>query len=169
MSTGNEFNRGFEPELFSALMTPHCSLSPTGFRALMLFVCLISFTTGIMFLRMGAWPVFGLLCLNLLMIWSAFRINFRRANAREEIAVTPFELRVRRVSHRGHVAEWVLNPLWVTLDQRVNDEFGIVQLHLVSRGRSLAIGSFLGPDEKSSFAKALLKALDAAKRGPALI
>jgi len=115
---------------------------------------------------MGAWPVLGLIGLTLLAIWWAFKVSFRSAAATEEVVVTPFELRVRRISHRGHVAEWVLNPLWVTLDQQVSDEFGIVQLHLVSRGRSLSIGSFLGPDEKSSFAKALLKALDAAKRGP---
>ncbi len=45
-------------------------------------------------------------------------------------------------------------------------EFGIERLYLVSRGRRVSVGSFLGPDEKASFAKALLAALQAAKRGP---
>ena len=80
--------------------------------------------------------------------------------------MTPSELRVRRVSHRGHVVEWVLNPLWVQLDQKSDPEFGIEKLYLVSRGRRVSIASFLGPDEKASFAKALLAALHAAKRGP---
>ena len=79
--------------------------------------------------------------------------------------VTPSELRVRRVSHRGHVVEWVLNPLWVQLEQTGDPEFGIERLYLVSRGRRVSIGHFLGPDEKASFAKALLAALQAAKRG----
>jgi uncharacterized membrane protein len=35
----------------------------------------------------------------------------------------------------------------------------------VSHGRSLSIASFLGPDEKQSFAKALTAALNSAKRG----
>jgi hypothetical protein len=70
--------------------------------------------------------------------------------------VTPSELRVRRVSHRGHVVEWVLNPLWVRLDQKTHAEFGIERLYLVSRGRRVSVASFLGPDEKASFAKALL-------------
>ena len=39
--------------------------------------------------------------------------------------MTPSELRVRRVSHRGHVVEWVLNPLWVQFDQKTHAEFGI--------------------------------------------
>jgi uncharacterized membrane protein len=38
-------------------------------------------------------------------------------------------------------------------------------LLLISRGRQLPIGGFLGPDEKASFAKALAEALGAAKRG----
>jgi uncharacterized membrane protein len=75
-------------------------------------------------------------------------------------------LRLRRTSHRGHVVEFVLNPLWVRLDQVVHEEYGIENLYLVSRGRSLAIASFLGPDEKASFAKALTAALQAARRGP---
>ena len=81
-------------------------------------------------------------------------------------AVTPSELRVRRVSHRGHVVEWVLNPLWVQLDQKTHAEFGIEKLYLVSKGRRVSIASFLGPDEKASFAKVLLAALQAARRGP---
>ena len=80
--------------------------------------------------------------------------------------MTPSELRVRRVSHRGHVVQWVLNPLWVQLDQKIHAEFGIEKLYLVSKGRRVSIASFLGPDEKASFAKALLAALQAARRGP---
>ena len=114
---------------------------------------------------MGAWPVFGFFGLDVLVIYWAFRVNFRSANASEEISVTPSELRVRRVSHRGHVVEWVLNPLWVRLDQTGDAEFGIERLYLVSRGRRVSVGHFLGPDEKASFAKALLAALQSAKRG----
>jgi uncharacterized membrane protein len=108
----------------------------------------------------------GFFGLDVLAIYWAFRINFRHAKASEEIWVTPSELRVRRVSHRGHVVEFVLNPLWVQLDQKIHAEFGIEKLYLVSKGRRFSIGSFLGPDEKASFAKALLAALHAARRGP---
>ena len=66
----------------------------------------------------------------------------------------------------GHVVEWVLNPLWVQFEQKSHAEFGIEQLYLVSRGRRVSVGNFLGPEEKGSFAKALVAALNAAKRGP---
>ena len=166
MTAGNDFDPALDqPKLFSALLTPHRSLNRTGFLVLMALVCAVSFVAGVAFLLMGAWPVFGFFGLDVLVIYWAFRVNFRRGDASEEITITPSELRLRRVSHRGHVVEWVLNPLWVRLDQKTHAEFGIERLYLVSKGRHVSVGSFLGPDEKASFAKALLAGLQAAKRG----
>lgn len=166
MTAGNDFDPTLDqPTLFSARVTPYRSLNRTGFLVLMVFIGAVSFVAGIAFLLMGAWPVLGFFGLDMLVIYWAFRINFRSAEATEDILVTPTELRVRRVSHRGHVMEWALNPLWVQLEQTGDPEFGIERLYLVSRGRRVSIGYFLGPDEKVSFAKALLAALQTAKRG----
>jgi uncharacterized membrane protein len=166
MTSSNDFDPQPQPELFSALLTPHRSLNRAGFLALMMFVSIVSFAAGLAFLLMGAWPVFGFFGLDVLAIYWAFRINFQRGRASEEIHVTACELRVRRVSHRGHVIEFVLNPLWVQLDQKIHAEYGIEKLYLLSKGRRVSIASFLGPDEKASFAKGLIAALQAAKRGP---
>jgi uncharacterized membrane protein len=167
MTAGNDFDPEMaQPELFSALLTPHRSLNSSGFLVLMGFLSAVSFAAGLAFLLMGAWPVLGFFALDVLAIYWAFRINFRHAKATEEIWMTPSELRVRRVSHRGRVVEFVLNPLWVQLDQKTHAEFGIEKLYLISKGRRVSIASFLGPDEKASFAKALLAALQAARRGP---
>jgi uncharacterized membrane protein len=167
MTAGNDFDpQAPQPELFSALLTPHRSLNRTGFLVLMGFLSAVSFAAGLAFLLMGAWPVFGFFGLDVLAIYWAFRVNFRDATATEEIRVTLSELRIRRVSHRGDVVEWVLNPLWVRLDQKTHAEFGIEKLYLVSKGRSISIARFLGADEKASLAKALTAALQAARRGP---
>jgi uncharacterized membrane protein len=168
MTDRNDFDAlpDAQPELFSALLTPHRSLSRTGFIVLMAVVATISFAAGMVFLHMGAWPVFGFFGLDALLIYWAFRVNFRRAAAFEEITVSPWELRVVRVDHRGHRMEWRFNPLWVRLDRESHEEFGIEKLYLVARGRSLSIADFLGSDEKASFSKALSEALAAAKRGP---
>src|SRR4029077_9043971 len=131
-------------------------LGRTGFLALMTFITAVSFVAGIAFWVMGAWPVFGFFGLDVLAIYWAFRLNFRRGNASEEITVTPSELRVRRISHPGHVVEWGLNPLWVRLVQKPHDELGIKRLYRVARGRNVSVGTFLGPDEKASLAKTLL-------------
>jgi uncharacterized membrane protein len=155
-----------EPTLFSAIITPHRSLGGLGFFILMGVVSVVSFAAGMVFLIMGAWPVFGFFGLDVLLIYWAFRINYRRALAYEEVMVTATELRVRKVSHRGKVAEWTLNPLWVRLDRDAHAEFGIERLFLVSRGRKLPIAGFLSPPEKQSFAAALGAAIGEAKRGP---
>jgi uncharacterized membrane protein len=155
-----------EPTLFSAVLTPHRSLSRKGFRNLMLVLGALSFGTGMYFLLKGAWPVFGFCGLEVLLVYLAFRIHYRRARAYEQVTVTPSELTVRKVTHHGRIKEWTLNPLWVKLDRVVHAEFGIERLFLVSRGRRLSIASFLGPDEKASFASALSAALGEARRGP---
>ena len=155
-----------EPTLSSAIITPHRSLGGVGFLVLMVVVSVVSFAAGMVFLMMGAWPVFGFFGLDVVLIYWAFRINYRRALAYEEVMVTPTELRVRKVSHRGKVSEWTLNPLWVRLDRDTHAEFGIERLFLVSRGRQLTIAGFLSPPEKESFAAALGAAIGEAKRGP---
>jgi len=155
-----------EPKIFSAVITPHRSLGPRGFLILMLGIGAVSFTSGIMFMLHGAWPVFGFFGLDVLLVYLAFRASYRSARAYEEVTVTASELTVRKVSHRGRVRQWTLNPLWVQLHRTEHEEFGIERLFLTSRGRRLPIAVFLGPAEKASFAEALSNALGEARRGP---
>ena len=155
-----------EPTIFSATLTPHRSLGRVGFVILMLLFGSISFVTGMLFLVIGAWPVLGFFGLDVLLLYWAFRLNYRHAEAYEQVTVTCSELKVRKVSHLGRVREWVLNPLWVKLDTIEIEEFGIDRVFLISRGKKLMVGSFLGPDEKADFARELGKALNEARRGP---
>jgi uncharacterized membrane protein len=155
-----------DPKIFSAVITPHRSLSPKGFLIFMLCLGGLSFISGMAFVLMGAWPVCGFFGLDVLLVYVAFRANYRTGRAYEEVSVTAGELMVRKVDHRGGVHEFTLNPLWVRLERIVHEEFGIERLSLVSRGRRLPIAAFLGPDEKASFARALTDALGEARRGP---
>jgi uncharacterized membrane protein len=159
-------DRKGEPPLFSAVLTPNRSLGPRGFLIVMLIIGGVSFATGLYFLLKGAWPVFGFCGLEVLLVYLAFRINYRDARAYEQVTVTPSELTVRKVSFRGRIREWTLNPLWVRLERVVHKEFGIERLFLVSHGRKLPIAGCLGAQEKESFAQALSTALGEAKRGP---
>ena len=157
---------GHEPTLFSAILTPHRSLSGAGFLVLMLAISIVSFATGLFFFIIGAWPVVGFLGFDVLLIYWAFRMSYRTGAAFEEVTVTPSELTVRNVSHRGKVREYALNPVWVRLETKVHAEFGIERLFLVSHGRRFPVAAFLGPQEKAGFAAALSAALGEARRGP---
>jgi uncharacterized membrane protein len=157
---------GDEPTLFSAVLTPHRSLGRTGFLVLMLLIGGISFAAGLVFFIAGAWPVVGFMGLDVLLVYWAFRVSYRTAAAYEQVTMTASTLTVRKVSHRGKVAEWTLNPVWVRLQREAHAEFGIERLFLVSHGRRLPVATFLGPTEKASFASALAAALGEARRGP---
>ena len=155
-----------EPTLFSALLTPHRSLGSAGFIVLMAVIVAVSFAGGLVFTIVGAWPVAGFFGLDAVLIYWAFRVNYRAADAYEEVTVTPSELRVKKVTHKGEVSEWSLNPLWTQLERESHEDFGLIGLFLVSRGKRLSVGRFLGPLEKESFAAALSTAIAEAKRGP---
>ncbi len=132
----------------------------------MAFVGVVSFVAGMVFLSMGAWPVFGFFGLDVLAIYWAFKVNFRRATAYEEIAVTPSALHVRRVTHLGAVSEWTLqSAVGAARDRGARGIRRRAACAGIARAAASASRVFLGPDEKLSFAKALTVALNAAKRG----
>ena len=155
-----------EPKIFAAVITPHRSLGSTGFLILMLCIGALSFACGIMFLLIGAWPVFGFLGLDVLLIYIAFRANFRAARAYEEVTVTASELTVRKVNHHGKVREW--NAQSALGAARPHRARGIRHRAAVSGlARPAAVDrGFPEPDEKASFARALSAALGEARRGP---
>ncbi len=164
MTQDNEPNS--EPTLFSAIITPHRSLSRAGFLLVMMLIGGVSFVGGTVFFLVGAWPVVGFLGLDVLLVYLAFRANYRAAAAYEQVTITASELRLRRVSHRGQAREWTMNPLWTRLERETHKEFGLMRLFLVSRGVKLGVAGFLSPSERESFAHALSAALAEAKRGP---
>ena len=100
-----------------------------------------------------------------MLLYLAFRANYRSATAYELVTVTPSELSVRKVSPSGASAEWTLNPLWVRLDRKIHEEFGIERLFLVSRGRQLANRELSRPRRKGKFARRW-PPLCEARRGP---
>src|SRR5205814_9099032 len=113
-----------DPKIFSAIITPHRSLDAKGFLILMGCLAALSFVSGVIFVSIGAWPVLGFFGLDVLFVYVAFRANYRTGRAYEEVTVTAAELTVRKVSHRGRVRQWTLNPLWVRLERIVHAEFG---------------------------------------------
>ncbi len=139
-------------------MLPHRSLGRKGFIILMSVVSAISFLTGLTFYMIGAWPVVGFFCLDVLLIYGAFRLNYRAARLHELVELTTSELRLTRVYPSGHSRSWSFNPYWVHLELEEH-EAQADRLKLRSHGRVLTFGSFLSDEEKRGFADALGSAL----------
>jgi uncharacterized membrane protein len=155
----------FEDPVFAAVIHPHRSLGPKGFRTVMSLCCLATVGASIPFVVLGAWPVAGLFSLDLLGLYIAFRLNFRAAQSFEEVVLTRIELLFRRVSHRGEGQEWRLNPLWTKLQREHDEEFGLQRIALVSRGERVIVARDLSPPEREGFADAFGTALAQVKRG----
>lgn len=151
--------------VFVARIAPHRSLGQDGFRVMMVFVALVAAVVALRFILLGFWPVTGFLGLDVLGLYVAFRISYRRAGAFEEVRLTPLELLFRRVTHRGESREWRFNPLWTRLIRETHEEFGLQRLALVSRGERVVIARELSPGERAHFAEAFGSALSRVKRG----
>lgn len=140
-------------------------MSRAQFHVLLAALGAAGFVASVPFILMGAWPVAGFMGLDVLAVYIAFKASFRSARAYEDVSLTVLELLVAKVSARGQRAEWRFNPSWVRLRRKEHEEFGLLRVDVVSRGRALEVASFLGPDQKADFADRLGRALAEAKAG----
>jgi uncharacterized membrane protein len=151
------------PARFDAVLYPHRSLSPKGFRWLMGAVIALNLVVGGWFLLHGAWPIFGFMGLDVLILWLCFRRSYADAREHETVRLGPNDLIVRKVDRAGRAREWRFEPSWlqVAMDDPPQHES---MLALRSHGRELTIGGFLTPEERLDFARALRGALADWKR-----
>ncbi len=152
--------------LLDVVVYPHRSLGPTGFLALMAVLSACSFTIGLVFYLSGAWPVVGFLGLDVLIVYVAFRLNYRAARAYETVRLTPEALEIAKVDAHGRRRSATLQPYWLAVDMD-DPPRRDSRLTLRTHGRRLEIGGFLTPDEKLDLARALRRALDEARSLPA--
>ncbi|MGP0058802.1 MAG: DUF2244 domain-containing protein [Beijerinckiaceae bacterium] len=155
-----------ERRIFATRLVPHRSLTRRNFYILMMAFAAASFVSTLPFVVVGAWPIAGFMGLDVALFYLAFRANFRAARAYEDVNLTPLELQIAKVSAKGVKTEWRFHPSWVRLHKEEHEEYGLQKLALVSRGQSVEIAHFLGPDEKARFATRLTEALAEARRGP---
>lgn len=151
---------------FDAILRPHRSLSPFGFRLLMTFAAGGLLAVGSLFWVIGAWPVIGFCGLEFVLLYGGFRLNYRAAQAYERLRLSDEGLEVSRVRPNGAVAGvWCVQPGWLRVDIDNPPEHDS-QLTLSSHGRRMIVGSFLTPEERLEVAEALRDALDRWRAAP---
>ncbi|HKZ96313.1 MAG TPA: DUF2244 domain-containing protein [Hyphomicrobiaceae bacterium] len=151
-----------ENAAFRAVLHPYRSLGPKGFLVLMTFFGVASFIAGIVFLSIGAWPVFGFFGLDVLLVYIAFKLNYRSGRAYEIVELTPELLKVTRVDAAGKQESFDFNPYWVRVRLSERPD-GRTRLRLGSHGRELEFARFLNDEERRDFARALAGALAVAR------
>lgn len=154
---------GAETVVFDAVLTPHRSLSRSGFAVVMALVGAIMVGLGAFFVLQGAWPIFGFMGLDVVLLYVAFRLSYRAGRLVERVHVTPRKVTVTRRAPSGKEESWTFNPYWlrVHMDDPPKHQS---QIRLTSHGFTLTVGAFLTPEERLDFAKALRNALAKAGR-----
>lgn len=143
---------------FRAVLYPHRSLGPRGFLILMVAIGAVSFITGMVFLIMGAWPVFGFFGVDVALIYIAFRLNYRSGRIYETVELTREALTVTRVHPSGRQESFDFNPYWVRVHLAEGPQ-GRTDLRLALHGDEFVFGRFLTDDERRNFSHALSGAL----------
>jgi uncharacterized membrane protein len=143
---------------FDAVLHPNRSLGGRAFVLLMIGLAALSFIGGVVFISVGAWPVFGFLGLDVLLIYVAFRASYRSGRLVETVRLTDDALEVRRVDAYGRTAAWRVPPTWakVEVDNPGEHHCRVV---LRSHGQNVVLGAFLSPPERKELAEALRAAL----------
>ena len=150
--------------IFSAELTPYRSLGRTGFIVLMTIVGIFWLGAGVLFWMKGAWPIFGFFGLDLILLYVAFKLNYRAARVREHVTVRRSDLHIRQIAPSGKTREHRFNPFWTRFHVSRHSEIGITGMNVVGHGRSVSIGLFLNPKDRESFSAAFAGALAAAKK-----
>ena len=125
------------------------------------FVC---FAVGVVFTVAGLWPVLGFMGLDFLLIYAAFKLNYRSARAYEDVEVSRQHVFLRKVSEKGRNREHHFPQFGTRFEVDRHEEIGITKMRLTNRDRIVEIGNFLNPLDRESFADAFSLALARAKR-----
>lgn len=135
-----------------------------GIRYVIAFTAIMASIPGIFFFAIGAWPIVGLLGLDVAVLWWAMSTSLKSGDAFEEVTLWAHELEIRHVTAKGKEHQHKFNPFYVRFRVLRDYEDRVTNLILSVRRQELEIGTFLTPDDKASFAQVFGAALVDARR-----
>ena len=152
------------PVFLDAELSPNRSLSPVGFRVVMIAMAAMSLVPSVIFLSQGAWPVVGFMGLDVLALYLAFRYSYAQGRAREYVRVTVQDVDIQRLDRKGRQTSAERFPSYwtrISMDEPPEPDS---QLTVSASGRSTTVGQFLSAEERASLAAALREALARARQ-----
>ena len=147
---------------------PYRSLSARGFMLVMAELGSLAFCIGLGFFLLGAWPVVGFLGLEILVVWVAFKMNYRAAKRRQNLIATAKELTIETVTPAGERNSTSLPTAWVQVELTPREEpdtASRAQQRVIARshGRTAELGSFLHPAEMPKLAREVRRMVSRAR------
>lgn len=125
---------------------------------MLLVLIVICTLASIRFLLVGAWPVVLFLALDVMALWLAFFISYRRGRISETIQLSASDLIVSKMSSSGSVSTIRFEPYWAKVSvQTCGAEKNI--LTISHHDKSVSLGAFLMPHERKHVAQTIETAI----------
>ncbi len=150
--------------IFAATLTPNNSLGRNGLRVILVVAAIGAAVPAAIYFSLGAWPIVGFLGAGVLLLGWALAASMRDGRRLEKVTLWPDQLELARVAPGGKEELLRFSPYTVRLviDRDFNERTTAV--HLRTRDGDVEVGTFLNPDDKASFARALGTALRKARQ-----
>ena len=149
--------------LFAAELKPNRALSTRGAWLLSALTILMFAMPGLLFLSLGALPVALLMALTAAAVITGLYFGLRQGKRRERVTVWTDQIEWQETDTAGVTTLRRFDPATARL-MLTRDEFEkTVAVRLRDESGSYELGAFLSQPDKSSFAKALGRALRRAR------
>ncbi len=137
--------------LIKLRLEPSQSLRPEGANLVLVILGSFGLVISGSFMVFGAWPVFGFMALDVLLIYIAFQSQYRRSDRGEEITICNDKIEIKYFNGGICVKTILLNKYWAKLEHF--DSFNRQsKLMFSSHGKFSEIGEFLSLKEKQKLA-----------------
>jgi uncharacterized membrane protein len=133
--------------LIKLRLEPSKSLRPDGANLILVILGGFGLVISGSFMVFGAWPVFGFMALDVLLIYIAFQAQYRRSNRGQEITISNDKIEIKYFKGGVCVKTILLNKYWAKLEQ-FNCFNRRSKLMFSSHGKFSEIGEFLSLKEK---------------------
>jgi uncharacterized membrane protein len=133
--------------LIKLRLEPSKSLRPEGANLVLVILGGFGLVISGSFMVFGAWPVFGFMALDVLLIYIAFQAQYRRSNRGQEITISNDKIEIKYFKGGVCVKTILLNKYWAKLEQ-FNCFNRRSKLMFSSHGKFSEIGEFLSLKEK---------------------
>ena len=145
-----------------ARITPNRSLSKRSFAVMLAVVAIYNVVVMGFLLLIGAFPVPVFLGIDFLALYLAFRVSYRRGGVAERVQVCAERVQVLRGMAGREQTVWSSPTAFTRVSVELAGEHEAkVRLRLSSR--SLDVGGWLSPQERTEFGSALERAILSAR------
>ena len=141
-------------DIFYQRLSPQKSLTSTGAKILLLGVSVCGLFISFGFIFVGAWPVFFFMLVDIVLLYFALKLIFRKSYCAEEITISSHNIKIKLFDGKACCKTINFNPYWTMVDLSLSRNQKSI-LGFRSRGQFMEIAEFMCLKDKRRLAENL--------------